>query len=154
MMKFSALAATAIFVCFSLPAASQQKFYYPTKGQTPQQQQADQGQCHVWATQQSGFDPARAQAPTSGPEPRGGVLRGAGRGAVVGVVGGAIGGNVGKGAAIGAGVGALFGGMRQRRQRDQQQAQQQQQQAAYSQQQANYTRALGACMSGRGYSVN
>lgn len=152
MMKFSALAAAAIFVTYSLPAASQ-AFFYPTQGQTPEQQQADQGQCHVWATQHSGFDPSRAYAPQSSASQQGGVLRGAGRGAALGAIGGAIGGNAGRGAAIGAGVGALFGGMRQRDQNSRAQAQQQQQQAAYAQQQANYSRALSACMSGRGYSV-
>ncbi len=153
-MKISALAAAAVFVTFSLPAASQQTFFYPSKGQTPQQQQADQGQCHVWATQQTGFDPSRAQmAPQYSERREGGVLRGAGRGAALGAIGGAIGGNAGKGAAIGAGVGALFGGMRRRQQEERRRAQQQQQQAAISQQHANYTHALGACMSGRGYSV-
>ncbi len=153
-MKIFTLGTAVIFISMSLPAASQQMYFYPTKGQTPQQQQADHGQCHVWATQQSGFDPARAPIPSSGPQPQGGVVRGAAGGAMLGVVGGAIGGNVGKGAAIGAGVGALFGGMRQRRRRNRQQAREQQQQAAYAQQQGNYKRALGACMSGRGYSVS
>ncbi len=154
MMKFSALAAAAIFVTHSLPAASQQMYFYPTKGQSPQQQQADQGQCHVWATQHSGFDPSRAQmAPQYSAPRQGGVLRGAGRGAALGAIGGAIGGNAGRGAAIGAGVGALFGGIRRHEQEQQMMAQERQQQAAFAQQQASYTRALGACMSGRGYSV-
>ena len=151
-MKIYALAAATIFVIFSLPAASQ-TFFYPTQGQTPQQQQADQGQCHVWAVQNSGFDPAQAQAPQSSTQREGGALRGAGRGAALGAIGGAIGGNAGRGAAIGAGVGGLFGGMRQRDRNRQAQSQQQQQQAAYSQRQADYSRALSACMSGRGYSV-
>lgn len=152
-MKFSALAAAAIFVTYSLPAASQQTFFYPTRGQTPQQQEADKGQCYVWATQHSGFDPSQARAPQYRAPPQGGALRGAGRGAALGAIGGAIGGNAGRGAAIGAGIGALFGGIRRRQQQEQMQAQQQQQQAAYSQQQANYSRAMSACMSGRGYSV-
>ena len=151
-MKISALAAAAIIVTFSLPAASQ-TFFYPTQGQTPQQQNADQGECHVWAVQQSGFDPSRAYAPQSSAPQQGGALSGAGRGAALGAIGGAIGGSAGRGAAIGAGVGGLFGGMRQQDRNRQAQAQQQQQQAAYSQQQANYSRALSACMSGRGYSV-
>jgi hypothetical protein len=154
MTKLSVLVAGAVFLALSHPAASQQVFFYPTKGQTPQQQQADHGQCHVWAVQQSGFDPARVQvAPQGAPPPQSSALRGAARGAAVGAVGGAIGGDAGKGAAIGAGVGALFGGARRRQQESQYRAQVQQQQAAISQQQANYTRALSACMSGKGYSV-
>ncbi len=151
-MKFSALAAAAIIVTFSLPAASQ-TFFYPTRGQTPQKQQAYQGKCHVWAVQHSGFDPSQAQAPQYRAPQRGGALRGAGRGAALGAIGGAIGGNAGRGAAIGAGVGGLFGGMRQRDRNSQIYAQQNQQQAAYAQRQESYSRALGACMSGRGYSV-
>ena len=30
---------------------------YPAKGQTSQQQQTDQGECHVWAVQNTGVDP-------------------------------------------------------------------------------------------------
>jgi hypothetical protein len=43
--------------------------------------------------------------------------------------------------------------MRQADQRRQQEAAQAQYQAAASQQQAAYTRALSACLSGRGYTV-
>ena len=35
-----------------------QMFIYPERGQSPEQQQRDRGECHVWAVQQSGFDPA------------------------------------------------------------------------------------------------
>src|SRR5262249_27771668 len=73
---------------------------YPSRGQSPQQQQQDQGQCQTWAMQQVG--PPQAAPPTS----EGQVVRGAGRGAAVGAIGGAIGGNAGKGAAIGAATGA------------------------------------------------
>jgi hypothetical protein len=70
------------------------------------------------------------------------------------VVGGAIGGDVGKGAAIGAGVGATKGLLDRRRDRiDTEEAQQQ----ALSTQQAGlaeFNRALGACMQGRGYSAS
>ena len=86
-MKISALAAAAIFVAYSLPAASQ-SFFYPTQGQTPQQQQADQGQCHVWAVQHSGFDPSQAQAPQYRAPQQGGIIRDAlARGQKAGMVG-------------------------------------------------------------------
>ena len=160
---------------FSVPvlAAAQQPFIYPDKGQTPQQQESDRGQCYMWAVQQSGFDPANPQAATAPPPPQyygqpqapqGGMFRGAAGGAALGAVGGAIGGDAGKGAAIGAGVGALFGGMRRMRfeeeQQQQMQMRQQQQQSYMAQQQgamaqgrSNYERAFGACMAGRGYTV-
>jgi hypothetical protein len=142
-------------------ALGQGLIIYPERGQSPQQQQQDQAQCHAWAVQQSGFDPARQQMampmpPPSG-VPQGQVLRGAGRGAAVGAVGGAIGGDAGKGAAIGAATGALFGAMRRR---DDMAAQQRQYEQAVNQQQmamaqgsSTYNRALGACMAGRGYTV-
>ena len=150
-----------IVVLFSGPGAAQQTFYYPTQGQTPEQQSLDRGQCHSWAVQQSGFDPTNpgvaAPPPSSAQPPQGGLLRGAARGAALGAVGGAIGGDAGKGAAVGAGVGALFGGFRRmdqvRNQQYQQQQYYQQQQAMVAQGQAAYSRALGACMQGRGYAV-
>jgi hypothetical protein len=135
--------------------ASAQPYYYPQKGQSQQQQQQDRADCHVWAVQQTGFDPstASASAPPPAPAPTTGPGRGAARGAAVGAIGGAIGGNAGKGAAIGAATGAVFGTMRRNDQIRQSQAQQ----AAYSEQvgaqQQNYQRALGSCMAGRGYTV-
>ena len=162
--------ALALSLCDS---AAAQPYIYPNQGQTPQQQESDKGQCYMWAVQQTGFDPsnprvAQAPPPPMNPgqpqAPQGGMLRGAMGGAALGAVGGAIGGDAGKGAAIGAGVGALFGGMRRMRyeqeQQQMQQQQQQQQQAYMAQQQnflaqgrANYERAFGACLTGRGYTV-
>ena len=135
-------------------AALGQPFIYPSKGQSPEQQQKDQSECHTWAVQQTGFNPSMSQAAMAPAQaPQGGVVRGGARGAAVGAVGGAIAGDAGKGAAIGAATGALFGGMRRADQSRQQQAAQAQQQAAASQQQAAYSRALGACLTGRGYTV-
>jgi Glycine zipper len=143
--------------------ASAQSYVYPNRGQSPQQQEFDRGQCYSWAVQQSGFDPANPQVasaappPSAGP-PQGGMFRGAAGGAALGAVGGAIGGNAGKGAAIGAGVGALFGGFRRMRwmeeEQQQQQSYQMQQQSSLAAGHANYNRAFSACMTGRGYTVN
>ncbi len=142
------------------PPASAQLYVYPEKGQSPQQQQKDRGECHVWAVQQSKYDPAAPKAAPPPPPPtgpQGQAVRGAARGAAVGAVGGAIGGDAGKGAAIGAASGALIGGMRRR---DERRAQEQQYQQATAQQQAvesqgmdAYNRALSACLAGRGYTV-
>lgn len=117
---------------------------YPARGQSPQQQQKDQGECHGWAVQQTGVNPAAMAPPPSGPTGQG--VRGAARGAAVGAVGGAIGGDAGKGAAIGAATGALVGGMRRRD--DRRQAEQAQAQASDA-----YGRAYAACLEGRGYTV-
>jgi hypothetical protein len=145
-------------LAFSVPtgtALAQQLFVYPQKGQSPAQQSKDQAECHAWAVQQTGFDPAMTTAaamPASAPQ--GGAVRGGARGAAVGAVGGAIAGDAGKGAAVGAATGALVGGMRRRDQERQQQAQQQQAQAQMADRNATYQRAMGACLTGRGYTVN
>jgi hypothetical protein len=130
-----------------------QAFFYPQKGQSQQQQQTDQGECHVWATQQTGFNPSAPPPPGVSTAPQGEMLRGAARGAAVGAVGGAIGGNAGKGAAIGAGTGALIGGMRRHDRIQQEQAQQNQALAAQAQAASTYNRALSTCMNGRGYAA-
>jgi hypothetical protein len=142
--------------------AAAQPYVYPARGQSPQQQEFDRGQCYSWAVQQTGFDPANPQV-ASGPAPmpgapQGGMFRGAAGGAAMGAVGGAIGGDAGKGAAIGAAVGGLFGMMRRARWAEEEQQQQQsyvaQQQYAVSQGRSRYNQAFGACMTGRGYTVS
>lgn len=136
-------------------------YTYPSRGQSPQQQQIDQGQCYAWAVQQSGFDPANPQVAGGPPPavgaPQGGLFRGAAGGAALGAIGGAIGGNAGKGAAIGSATGAVFGGMRRRRWMEQEEFQQSsylaQQQNELSQGRSNFNQAFGVCMTGRGYTV-
>ena len=153
-MKTRAMIA-GVGMLIALPLAAQEMFFYPSQGQTPEQQSKDRAECQVWAQQQTGVDPTRpAPQVAAVPAQQGQVVRGAARGGLLGVVGGAIGGDVGKGAAIGAGVGATKGLLDRRRDRiDAEQAQQQ----ALSAQQvglAEFNRALRACMQGRGYSVS
>lgn len=133
-------------------AMGQQPIYYPAKGQSSQQQNRDQNECHGWARQTTGIDPAalaqpQAQGP-SGPAVGGGErVAGAARGAILGEV---LGGHGGEGAV----AGAMVGGARARRnQAAQQQAVQQQAQSAHASQISTYNRAVGACMDGRGYTV-
>lgn len=158
-MKFTtvlrALLAAALLT--SLYAGAQQPIIYPAKGQTPEQQAKDQGECSVWATQTTGVNPAQlAQQAASQPTatgPQGERAKGAVAGAAGGAIIGAIAGDTGKGAAIGAATGVIAGGARQRRSG---QAQAQQQQASQQQTQASlntYNRAYGACLEGRGYTI-
>jgi hypothetical protein len=137
------------------PALAQQ-FVYPSKGQSPEQQKKDEYECHQWAVQQSGFDPAKpapqaAAAPSSPQTPTGVTpgagVRGAARGAVVGEI---IADDAGAGAAVGA---AAARGQSRRQNRQQAAQQQQQQQQAQTSQNAGYARARAACLEGRGYSV-
>jgi hypothetical protein len=127
---------------------------YPSKGQSPQQQTKDEGDCFAWAKQQTGIDPfavASTPPPDSGPAVGGGErVRGAARGAAGGAVIGAIAGDTGKGAGIGAVAGTMVGGHRARQNKA---AQQQQAQQAKSATLQKFNKAFCACMEGRGYVV-
>lgn len=155
-------------------------FAYPQKGQSPNQQLIDEGDCYNSAQQQSGVNPdmappqppssaevqaAQAQAADNAPEAKGGRARGAARGAVGGAVIGGIAGNAGAGAAVGATVGTVRGGRQQRQANEasQQQAaanagaslqqQYKSQKSAYDEQMNTFKRAFSACMDAKGYSV-
>src|SRR5258708_28586474 len=89
---------------YAVPAPPPQRVYvYPANGQNQEQTERDRYECHVWAVQQTGVDPSRADAsayervvvqPANPP----------GSGTVAGVIGGAI-------------VGSIIGGPRQARAR-------------------------------------
>ena len=138
-------------------AAAQQPIIYPAKGQSPQKQNTDTAECQLWAKQTTGVDPVAiaqqgANQPAA-PQQQGGMLKGAAGGAALGAMGGAIAGDAGKGAAIGAVTGTVVGGVRQRRRNQAATEQQQAGQQQASQQMATFSRAVGVCMTGRGYTV-
>jgi len=139
----------------SAPAAAQELFIFPQQGQDQAQQDADRGACHVWAVNQTGFDPTTAsnQPPPSSEASQGGVVRGGARGAALGAAVGAIGGNAGRGAAMGAAGGGLIGGMRRGDQQARQSQDRRNWQAAQDAQRSEYRRALTACLEGKGYTV-
>jgi uncharacterized protein YcfJ len=148
----------------AVPAPPPQRvFVYPANGQGPEQTERDRYECHVWAVQQTGVDPSRADAsayervvvqPANPP----------GSGTVAGVIGGAIIGsiiggprNAGAGAIIGGATGAIVGSASDANA----QAQARQTQAQFNQSAAagrargeSYRRAIGACLQGRGYTVS
>ncbi|WP_368565215.1 glycine zipper family protein [Pseudoxanthomonas sp. UTMC 1351] len=134
-------------------ALAQKPSAYPAKAQTPEQQNTDDGQCLAWAKQDTGIDPAAVAAMPSPPTgPKGerlvGAVRGAAGGAVIGEI---VDDDSSKGAAVGATAGVMAGG---RWARQSQGAQKQQAQATQTQTLDTYYRAYGACMQGRGYTVN
>jgi predicted lipid-binding transport protein (Tim44 family) len=145
----------------AIPAPPPQRvFVYPAHGQSPDQTERDRYECHVWAVQQTGVDPSRADAyqrvivqPSS--PPGSSVAAGAIAGAIIGsIIGGPR--NGGAGFLIGGATGAIVGSAAEAN--AQQQAQQTQQQinqsAAEGRAQADaYRRAIGACLQGRGYTV-
>ncbi len=145
----------ALFVALTVAGPSAAQYIYPQKGQDQAQQDTDRGDCHIWAVNQTGFDPTRASTrpPPSREAPKGGVLRGGARGAAGGAVIGAIAGNAGKGAAMGAAGGGLVGGMRRSDQKSRQRQEQQNWQAQQNALRNEYQRAQKACLEGRGYSV-
>src|SRR5437870_13809658 len=132
-------------------AAGAEVFVYPKQGQSQDQFQRDQFDCHNWAQGQTGVNPSQPVQVASAPPQQGGAIRGGARGAALGAVGGAIGGDAGKGAAIGAGVGAAAGLMRQgaRNRQNAQAAQQVQAQEQVSMQ--GYDQAYAGCMASKGY---
>jgi outer membrane lipoprotein SlyB len=138
------------FATLPLSAVSQQSVY-PSKGQTPSQQQTDESQCSTWAVQQSGYNPANppavAKAQTAPVTGSGARVGGAAAGAAVGAIGGN---DVGNAAAKGAVAGGVV-----RRNKNRAAAAQQNEAAAQQQQAgaASYWNARQACLQGRGYSV-
>lgn len=150
--KARAAAAVCILWVVAEAAVAQQPIIYPAKGQSPQQQNADTGQCNAWATQSTGVDPARVASQMSNqpgaPQPGGERVVGAAGGALVGgVIGG---GNAALGGAL---VGTMLGGARQRQKQQQASQQQSQSQQNAQNQLSTYNRAVAACMESRGYTV-
>jgi hypothetical protein len=143
-------------------AAQPKQYVFPAKGQTPELQQQDEAACSSWATQQTGFDPAKPPTPpqpTAPPPPQKGAgLRGAARGAAAGYIVGDIANDEGgEGAAIGAVVGGARAAGKQKQAQgaaqQQQTAQQQQYQQQVQQLQGEYLKARTACLEAKGYTV-
>ncbi|QOT77501.1 YMGG-like glycine zipper-containing protein [Cupriavidus basilensis] len=149
--------ALGLMICALASAAgAQQPIIYPAKGQSPQKQSSDTAACQQWAKQTTGVDPvaiAQQSGQPAAPPQQGGRVRGAAGGAAAGAAIGAIAGDAGKGAAIGAVTGTAAGGVRQRRKNEAAAEQQQAGQQQVSQEMATFNRAVGACMTGRGYTV-
>jgi hypothetical protein len=134
---------------------------YPAKGQSPEQLERDRYACHVWAVQQSGFDPSR---PAPGQRVIVQPATPPGAGTAVGAIAGAI-----LGAALlgprDAGAGLVLGGIggavvgtaadaNAQATADAEQARLDRRAAAGSSQGfSNYRRAMGACLDARGYTT-
>src|ERR1700722_3265102 len=143
-------------------------YAYPQQGQSPQQLDRDRYECSSWATQQSGFNPSAPNVPpheriqvVGGPPPGSGVAAGAITG---GILGAAVSNprNAGAGLLLGALLGGAIGAGAEASADAQAQAAADSNANAHMQAQAaqierkasDYRRALGACLEGRGYSVN
>lgn len=150
-IRQSVMIGTILISAASMSSMAQsQLMVFPAAGQSPQQQQQDQYNCHNWSVQQSGYDPSNPGTQNSGPNFGGATretLRGGARGAAAGAAIGAIAGDAGKGAAIGAVAGGLKRGFQER-------DNQRQAASAPPPGQDNYNRAMKSCLGGLGYSVN
>ena len=139
----------------AVTATASDVIVYPAHGQDKVQQEKDEGDCFVWAKNETGIDPMAqpAAAPTAAPEQHGGAIGGAARGAIVG---GIVDGS--DSAKTGAAIGAVGGRMRQnsrnRASQQQQQQQAQQAQAINTQNKATFDKAYGVCLQGSGYTVS
>jgi hypothetical protein len=132
-------------------------FVYPSKGQSQQQQKADEFECYKWAMDQSGIDPLNLPKVEAAPVqsgPTGAGVKGAAKGAAAGAAIGAIAGDAGEGAAIGAVAGGLAG-RRQGKQAQAQQNQQGQANAAATEQamKDSFKKAFSVCIEGKGYTI-
>ena len=134
-------------------AAAQDLYVYPARGQSDAQTARDKEECHDWAVKQSGVDPAQvAEAAVAPPKGQGGEGGGLSGGAL-GAARGAISGDAGAGAMQGVGIGRLIHALRARRKMEEQQTAAAQAQQERQAQLQKYDRALGACLTGRGYTV-
>ena len=150
----------------NLPPPSTQIYFYPTKGQSADQQDRDRYECYLWSVKQTGFDPS---APQLAPHQRLRVIsttppsHGTATGAVSGAILGAVispSGRSAEGAVVGAMAGAAMGAAsdaarQEQAERIQQRSNRQEAQrmARLDQQAGSYRRAMAACLEGRGYSV-
>jgi hypothetical protein len=120
---------------------------FPAKGQTEEQQKADETYCKGWAIEEIGGDPSAVKPAADAEKRNKSTVRGAARGAALGaVVSSAAGGggdDIRKAAGGAAVVGAVAGrgGAKQAEQKE----------AAANQNE--YERAFGACMEAKNYTV-
>jgi hypothetical protein len=166
MSKSSTAALLAALAVLANPAAAQSVssqlglVVYPTKNQAADQIAKDEGECHAWARQNTGVDPANPMAgvqvqqaapPPGGASAGGGAVRGAAKGAIIGEI-------ADEDRSDFAAAGAVVGGVRGARAQKAQAAQAQQQAQAQTQAVAQermglFTKAYGACMEARSYTV-
>ena len=150
------LLAGAMFAGPALAQQIQPVFIYPNQDQTQEQLNQDRAECEMWTFEQIGFP----QGYVAGGDPGKGktaktAVIGTVAGAGIGAAAGAIGGKPGKGAAAGAAAGLIGGliiGSKKKKKAREEAAEEAY--AVDAQYNDNYRRAMTACMTARGYTVN
>ena len=135
-------------------------YFFPTQGQTAEQQDRDRYECHTWAVGQTGFDPSRRAV---APAERTVVMpaRNSGDTAISTAISGAIIGalvsdsrNAGTGALVGAAAGGLLGAAAEDARAEQsRRVAVAGADAGNRRSSADYQRAMSACLEARGYTV-
>jgi hypothetical protein len=148
------VAVTGMSICLALlspgHAPAQDVYAYPSSGQTEEETARDKEQCHAWAVGQTGVDPEKLAAETA---PSAGATGGGLGGAGLGAARGAMSGDAAGGAVRGVGVGRLIHAVRARRQMEEQHESAPGPHQERQMQLQKYDRAFGACLTGRGYTV-
>jgi outer membrane lipoprotein SlyB len=170
--RYLTRAIAAYLVFLSISASAQDLFVYPSEGQSDEQLADDRYECHVWAVQESRFDPSQlgetappkiVRVPIPENEAEGATEKGALAGTIAGAVIGRDD-NRGRSAILGGVIGAIAGAAAEqqgeRRAREQAEAEAQREAERLAQNKAelavrrsNYRRAMTACLEGRGYTV-
>jgi hypothetical protein len=149
------------------PPINTEVYAYPRNGQTLDEQKRDRYECYNWSVKQTGFDPSTVPAenarlvrvePAASPNHDAAVLgvTGAIIGAVVSRPSHALGGAA-IGGVLGAAAGSASDANREATAEHIERAENANQRATYAQlaqRAADYRRAMGACLEGRGYSVH
>lgn len=150
----TALIGSLFFAAIEMPA---EIHTYPARGQSQEQQDRDAWECHQWAVTDTGIDPLAMAEQETAPAAKQteSVATGMRKGIFHGLISGAIrGGDFARTTPIGAGIGALMALRRHRKAMEEQHEAYQQAYAARQKKLATYDDAFGACMKGRGYTIN
>jgi hypothetical protein len=136
---------------------------FPAKGQTAQQQDADEYECLKWGAEQAGVTSSSMKDPKAAGQAAaahvdtaaaGAAVKGAAKGAAVGAIFGSISGNSGTGAAYGAAGGALAGRAAKREAKGNAAAQAEQKTAAENKAKLDAVKkGMTLCLESKGYTV-
>ena len=162
--QFSGCVSAPVEPTGPVPTPDTTVYFYPSRGQSAEQQDRDRYECNRWAVEKSGFDPSVPGIPphlhvpiAAGPPPGSGVAAGAITGAVVGAAVSRPW-ESGEGAIIGAIAGAVIGGAAESAARANAEASgrsaaENARVALFEQKARDFRRAMAACLEGRGYNV-
>jgi hypothetical protein len=150
-------------VARAAPVPMPKVYFYPSQGQSEEQQDRDRYECHSWGVREVGFDPSRHLARGAERDsviPARSAGQNIGAAAAVGAVIGAIAGGRGdalEGAVVGAMAGTVLGSAAASSDAAQAQSVERAEtlraNVRYNRKAAEFRRAMSACLEGRGYSV-